>query len=889
MPGEDARKRLAAVLSLRCILAALILFALCSTARSAVITWTNGVGAWTNAINWSPNQVPGPSDEAVIAVSNVSVTISGTNMVGALIVESNATLVAQGQLNVNTVGGLWLGYGMTLYASNVTVAAGSAISADGQGYQNPSGAGPGGISTDNGASYGGTGYDGPPIYGNYTMPTDLGSSASFGVSSEFVTMDAGGGAIALHVANSLVVNGTISANAVEKGSYYTGAASGGSIFITTSVLNGAGTIAANGALSPSYSWIGGGGGRIAVYYSAPVSSFTNFSNCTANATNAQDGSVVFFDTSVTNLGLAVYRYLTLPAETTNDFGYVTVSGGILTLGGGDVLQVDGALTVQSNGELIAEAINTTAQTNGQWAGAGDTIDASNVTVAAGSAISADGQGYQNPSGAGPGGISTDNGASYGGVGYAGPPAYGNYAMPTDLGSSASYSPGSEFPTLDAGGGAIALHVTNTLNLNGTISANAVEEGNHFTGAASGGSIFITTGVLNGTGTFAANGALSPSYSFIGGGGGRIAVYYSAPASSFTNFVNCTASATNAQNGSVVFFDTSVTNLGLAVYQYLTLPAETTNDFGYVTVSGGTLTLAGGDVLQVDGALTVQSNGELVAEAINNTAQTNGQWAGAGDTIDAGNMTVMAGSAISAAGQGYQNSNGAGPGGTSTGVDGASYGGVGYAGPPTYGNYAMPTDLGSSASFGISSEFFGLDAGGGAIALHVANSLVVNGTISANAVEEGNYYTGAASGGSIFITTSMLNGTGTIAANGGLSPSYSGVGGGGGRIAVYVLSLPNSVTKQLTVTANSGLAGANAGTALLTGYPLFASEVVTNNNMNLTWVAFPQFAYQIQYLSDLRSNNWINLGSTNIVPNYIILNASDAIGTNQLRFYRLFYQ
>ncbi len=58
----------------------------------ATITWTNAAdGDWTNAANWSPNQVPGPLDDAVISGGGVtlpaaavaySLTLSGGALVG---------------------------------------------------------------------------------------------------------------------------------------------------------------------------------------------------------------------------------------------------------------------------------------------------------------------------------------------------------------------------------------------------------------------------------------------------------------------------------------------------------------------------------------------------------------------------------------------------------------------------------------------------------------------------------------------------------------------------------------------------------------------------------------------------------------------------------------
>jgi hypothetical protein len=99
-------------------------------------------------------------------------------------------------------------------------------------------------------------------------------------------------------------------------------------------------------------------------------------------------------------------------------------------------------------------------------------------------------------------------------------------------------------------------VTNTLKLEGSITANGQSSGNG--AGAAGGSVSITTGSLTGSGTITANG----NHGFNSdGGGGRIAVYF-ANASGYAGFTNCTANG--AENGTVGFFDTTVPNTQLSV-------------------------------------------------------------------------------------------------------------------------------------------------------------------------------------------------------------------------------------------------------------------------------------------------------------------------------------
>ncbi|MBU4298909.1 hypothetical protein KJ636_02610, partial [Patescibacteria group bacterium] len=80
------------------------------------------------------------------------------------------------------------------------------------------------------------------------------------------------------------------------------------------------------------------------------------------------------------------------------------------------------------------------------------------------------------------------------------------------------------------------------------------------------------------------------------------------------------------------------------------------------------------------------------------------------------------------------------------------------------------------------------AGGGAIIIEVNGSSTIDGTISANGqngLDRIMYLasaSGAGSGGSIYIQTNSLIGSGLITANGGNTDSAGA--GGGGRIAVY---------------------------------------------------------------------------------------------------------
>src|SRR5258708_38579831 len=69
---------------------AILTASLCvSSVQAADLIWTGGTGAWNAAANWTPAQVPGPSDNAFITNSGtyiVTVPAGSTATVGGLTV-----------------------------------------------------------------------------------------------------------------------------------------------------------------------------------------------------------------------------------------------------------------------------------------------------------------------------------------------------------------------------------------------------------------------------------------------------------------------------------------------------------------------------------------------------------------------------------------------------------------------------------------------------------------------------------------------------------------------------------------------------------------------------------------------------------------------------------
>ncbi|MBM3889049.1 MAG: hypothetical protein FJ388_07970 [Verrucomicrobia bacterium] len=287
---------------------------------------------------------------------------------------------------------------------------------------------------------------------------------------------------------------------------------------------------------------------------------------------------------------------------------------------------------------------------------------------------------------------------------------------------------------------------------------------------------------------------------------------------------------------------NTTNAGLAVGGYASNAVLTLN---------ATLTVDGNAVVQptygkikfttdtAGGALTVNSNLTVLGtiECQRSSAAGNG----AGRVISVGgNLLVDASGLISAKGMGFATG---GPGGPSTGgannragshggePNGESYNTVW---PPTYGSITQPTSLGSQGYSAVPDN-----SGGGAIRLNVVGlaTIAAGGSINAESSDNtGGGLTGSAAGGSVWLTTGTLGGSGTISAKAGDS---NGSGGGGGRIAIVVTNGP--YTDSLTVKAYgaaASLGNAAAGTVYVKASNTTADGQLISDNNNLTPYVHP---------------------------------------------------
>ena len=178
------------------------------------------------------------------------------------------------------------------------------------------------------------------------------------------------------------------------------------------------------------------------------------------------------------------------------------------------------------------------------------------------------------------------------------------------------------------------------------------------------------------------------------------------------------------------------------------------------------------------------------------AGSGGSLLGSDIRIDVMTLHVLQGAKVSGTSRGYVAGQGPSPGFVAWhGTYGAGHGGRGgYLGTQVYGSETVPTDFGSGGTN---------SAGGGRISINATLKVEVDGTIS----EDGGGCTetdtcASASGGSIYIASEEVLGTGSITANGGalaVNSTASVASGGGGRIAMYT----NAESAQLTIAVSGG--------------------------------------------------------------------------------------
>ena len=185
------------------------------------------------------------------------------------------------------------------------------------------------------------------------------------------------------------------------------------------------------------------------------------------------------------------------------------------------------------------------------------------------------------------------------------------------------------------------------------------------------------------------------------------------------------------------------------------------------------------------------------------AGSGGSLIGSDIRIDVITLQVLQGAKVSGTARGYSGVQGPGAGFNSYySTFGASHGGKGgywtldsnNIPNDIYGSETVPTDFGSAGTN---------SAGGGRISINATLNVEVDGTIS----EDGGdctetEYCASASGGSIYIVSEEVLGTGSITSNGGALAVNSidrVASGGGGRIAIY----RNTESLTLTISVSGG--------------------------------------------------------------------------------------
>ncbi len=525
---------------------------------------------------------------------------------------------------------------------------------------------------------------------------------------------------------------------------------------------------------------------------------------------------------------------------TYDNKAIVQNGGVLTLDGPHAF----ANLVLINGATVTHSAATAS-----WESKVDLTVLHTLSISSNSAINVAGKGYL----AGRTWPNTTNnavvgqsGGSYGGLGGSASgnanPVYGDFRDPNESGSGGWYGPGGGLIRIAAG----------VLDLQGQINASGASGDNS---RGSGGGIRLSVGQLRGAGQILANGGSGTSggYALVGGGGGRVAIYYEdATGFNLTNQVSSAGgTGTHGVGGAgTVYFQPQNGSGTLLVdgksggtrATPVWLPAAATNYSGNLIIRRTTAELQNGDLfpfadIGVDAggkfmaggtnswtSLSVTAAGQVVLSGTNElrtplvlnggTAEVNGVFSAPGvlltnaavlthsaatatnecqlDLRVSGRLYVSANSTLSAVGKGYL------PGRTypntttnaSTGYSGGSYGGLGGV---SSGASANPV-YGDFRNPNEPGSGGGQGPGGGLVRIN-ADELELHGQIDASASEG---YQGRGSGGGILLNVGRLAGSGQI-----LSKGKGENGGGGGRIAIYYNQLDGfNLTNQVSAAGKS---------------------------------------------------------------------------------------
>jgi hypothetical protein len=655
--------------------------------------------------------------------------------------------------------------------SDVLLAGGGSISATGKGFGENAGPGAGvdGGTYGGGGSYGGNGGRGEEssaragdTYGSPFLPQAFGSGGGSANGGSWGSGRPGGGAIRLDIGGDLFVGPTssISANGLNPGaSSYSGAGSGGSIWITVGKFDGQGVIEAIGG-DAVYGGAGGGG-RIALYVDDDLFIGTTSATGGVGANNGGAGSI--------------FKQVLSSNHSELKYDNGGTSGGQTEINA--VLNAPGDMVVTGSAELTSP--------REVWL---DIDVVGDFSISSDSSVNVDGKGYGGNVGPGAG---IDSGTYGGGGGYGGSGGqgaegtalggitYGDCLDPLDFGSGGGSANGGSWGSGRPGGGVVNLSVLGALNLETGCSISsdgASGASNSYGGAGSGGTVRIFAEQIIGDGQIRANGGSTGHGG--GGGGGRITLFLNAA----------------AYGGDIQAFGGLGENPGGAgsVLQSVVSIGFTELRFNNGGILDGQSPLP--SPLVLNGSMVVEGGSELTG-----LKETQLEISVTED------LTLLSGGRISVDGQGYGKESGPG-----AGADSGSYGGggghggaggngsgTGANGGGSYGSVSQPIDFGSGGGSANGGSWGVGRTGGGAAKLDIGGELFVDlgCSVSADGRGAGNSYAGGGAGGSLWITANGVSGGGIISANGGNGSVYGGAGGGG-RIAFYTINGVSNVTVEV---------------------------------------------------------------------------------------------
>ena len=511
-----------------------------------------------------------------------------------------------------------------------------------------------------------------------------------------------------------------------------------------------------------------------------------------------------------------------PNENGIDFASVADAGDLyagharfdaVVLRGGAFVEQADPLTVDTTLDLVENAVLTHPRATRSYEPMLDLFVSGTVIVEGGSAMDVTGRGYLGGRESDEPGLTLGNvnggsdqvGGSHGGLGgddlarsldLGVQPTYGSVSDPRDLGSGGGANGGTDGGD---GGGRIFLTAA-ALELDGVLRADGGQGPSARIGMGAGGTVNLDVGLITGTGTIEADGGDRLGGNASGGGGGRIAIRY--------DTLDLPEANLRAVGGDGFYADGGHGTI------YLRGPGES---FGRLVIDGfgrlnpqDTAVIPDGltfdSVILRGGVHVINENGVTVDGTLrleNDATLTHPPGSEAGLQIDVTRLEIDATSAIDVSGRGYRGGRDTNePGVTlngqagSTHHQGGSHGGRGgfdAAGGPTvglvYGDPFAPTALGSGGGANGGSD--GGD-GGGAVRIVASEAVVVDGALRADGATGPSTRIGMGAGGSVWITTDALSGTGTIHADGGNRNGGNGIGGGGGRIAIDAQSFDPAV-------------------------------------------------------------------------------------------------